>query len=95
MPSHIDSLPSLDCKHFMEMFEEVAQSLGKKEENKDAVSAAGLLENLSVDENKSKDVSSGEETAAATKDEKKESESEETKPDAEKKDGESSSAAWI
>lgn len=34
----------------MEMFMEVAESQKKKEENKDATSAAGLLEKLSVEE---------------------------------------------
>lgn len=91
MPSHIDSLPSLDCKHFMEMFEEVAQSQGKQEENKDATSAAGLLENLSVGESKGKAEQSSEETPVATKDEEKEAESEEVKPAAERKDGKPSS----
>lgn len=76
------------------MFEEVAQSQGKKEENKDATAAAGLLENLSVTESKSKDEKSGEETSVTTKEEeKKEAESVETKPAAEKKDEEPSSAA--
>lgn len=73
----------------MEMFEEVAQSQGK-EENKDATSAAGLLENLSVIENKNTDVNSNEEVPIATKDKKKEAESDETKLDGEKKDGEPS-----
>lgn len=77
----------------MEMFEEVAQSQGKKEENKDATSAAGLLESLSVIENKSNDVNSNEEVPIATKDEKKEAESDETKLDGEKKDGEPSLGA--
>ena len=76
------------------MFEEVAQSQGKKEENKDATSAAVLLENLSVTESKSKDEKSSEETPVATKEEeKKEAECVETKPAAEKKDEEPSSGA--
>ncbi|KAJ8647581.1 hypothetical protein MRB53_000604 [Persea americana] len=83
-----------NCKNFREMFEEVAQSQGKKEENKDATSAAVLLENLSVTESKSKDEKSSEETPVATKEEeKKEAECVETKPAAEKKDEEPSSGA--
>ena len=37
----------------MEMVQEVAESQGKKEENKDATATAGLLEKLSVEESKS------------------------------------------
>ena len=37
----------------MEIVQEVAESQGKKEENKDATAIAGLLEKLSVEENKS------------------------------------------
>ncbi|XWS55511.1 hypothetical protein CRYUN_Cryun09bG0006300 [Craigia yunnanensis] len=41
-----------NCKSFMEMVLEVAESQGKKE-NKDATATAGLLEKLSVEESKS------------------------------------------
>ncbi|GAV66590.1 Ran_BP1 domain-containing protein [Cephalotus follicularis] len=41
-----------NCKAFMEMFQEVAESQKNKEENKDASAAAGLLEKLSVEEKK-------------------------------------------
>lgn len=41
-----------DCKTFREKFQEVAASQSKKEENKDASDAAGLLEKLSVEEKK-------------------------------------------
>ncbi|KAJ4725554.1 RAN binding protein 1 [Melia azedarach] len=44
-----------NCKTFMEMFQEVAESQKKKEENKDATAAAGLLEKLSVEEKKTED----------------------------------------
>ncbi|KAL2541406.1 Ran-binding protein 1b [Abeliophyllum distichum] len=46
--------PSVEnCKSFMEVFQEVAESQ-KKEENKDASATAGLLEKLSVEDNKTK-----------------------------------------
>ncbi|KAJ4725553.1 RAN binding protein 1 [Melia azedarach] len=64
-----------NCKTFMEMFQEVAESQKKKEENKDATAAAGLLEKLSVEEKKTEDKAK-EEVPAATKEEK-ESKSEE------------------
>ncbi|KAM7522057.1 hypothetical protein LguiA_011959 [Lonicera macranthoides] len=41
-----------NCKSFMEKFQEVVESQGKKEENKDATAAAGLLEKLSVEDDK-------------------------------------------
>ncbi|KAA8517758.1 hypothetical protein F0562_015237 [Nyssa sinensis] len=41
-----------NCKTFMEVFQEVAESQEKKEESKDATTAAGLLEKLSVDDGK-------------------------------------------
>ncbi|XP_022767786.1 ran-binding protein 1 homolog b-like isoform X2 [Durio zibethinus] len=56
-----------DCKSFMEMVQEVAESRGKKEENKDATVTADLLEKLSVGESKS-DGKDQEEKAAASKD---------------------------
>ena len=37
-----------NCKSFMEMVQEVAESQGKKEENKDATATVGLLEKLRV-----------------------------------------------
>nr|GMD73394.1 ran-binding protein 1 homolog A-like [Ipomoea batatas] len=43
-----------NCKTFMEMFQEVAESQ-KKEENKDASATAGLLEKLSVEEKKAEE----------------------------------------
>ncbi|KAK4741801.1 hypothetical protein SAY87_025389 [Trapa incisa] len=39
-----------NCKSFMEKFTDVAESQKKKEENKDATSAADLLEKLTVEE---------------------------------------------
>ncbi|XP_071716469.1 ran-binding protein 1 homolog b-like [Rutidosis leptorrhynchoides] len=41
-----------NCKKFMETVQEVAESQQDKDENKDASSTAGLLEKLSVDDNK-------------------------------------------
>ncbi|KAI8523550.1 hypothetical protein RHMOL_Rhmol13G0083100 [Rhododendron molle] len=71
-----------NCKTFMESFQEVAESQQKKEENKDASAAAGLLEKLSVEDEKTEDKASEEVTVAAKE---KESESEPVKVDAEKK----------
>ncbi|TYI48873.1 hypothetical protein E1A91_D13G278100v1 [Gossypium mustelinum] len=71
-----------NCKTFMQMFQEVAESQKPKEENKDASAAAGLLEKLSIDEKKTED-KAGEE--------KKETEATE-KADTEKKDGEAASS---
>ncbi|KAI4353384.1 hypothetical protein L6164_002340 [Bauhinia variegata] len=44
-----------NCKTFMTTMQEVAESQGKKEENKDASDTAGLLEKLTVDDNKTKE----------------------------------------
>ncbi|KAK4780232.1 hypothetical protein SAY87_016338 [Trapa incisa] len=44
-----------NCKSFMKLFTQVAESQKKKEENKDATSAAGLLEKLSVQEKTGED----------------------------------------
>ncbi|KAE8711223.1 Ran-binding protein 1-like protein b [Hibiscus syriacus] len=74
-----------NCKTFMEMFQEVAESQKSYEENKDASAAAESLEKLSVEETKA-EVKAGEEKAVATKEEK-----ETEKPD-EKKDGETVSS---
>ncbi|XP_010032988.1 ran-binding protein 1 homolog c [Eucalyptus grandis] len=78
-----------NCKTFLERFQEVAESQKKNVENKDASSAAGLLEKLSVEEKKSED-KAGKELASASEGEK-ETKSEE-KPDADKKTESSSSA---
>ncbi|WRX34629.1 Ran binding domain - like 4 [Theobroma cacao] len=79
-----------NCKTFMEMFQEVAESQKPKEENKDASAAAGLLEKLSVEEKKTED-KAGEEKPAAAKEEN-ETKKDEEKADTEKKDGESDSS---
>ncbi|KAG5515092.1 hypothetical protein RHGRI_036208 [Rhododendron griersonianum] len=71
-----------NCKTFMETFQEVAESQQKKEENKDASAAAGLLEKLSVEDEKTEDKASEEVPVAAKE---KESESESVKVNAEKK----------
>ncbi|XVF08304.1 hypothetical protein REPUB_Repub06bG0215000 [Reevesia pubescens] len=55
-----------NCKSFMERVQEVAESQGTKEENKDATVTADLLEKLSVGESKS-DEKEEEEKAAADK----------------------------
>ncbi|KAK4582398.1 hypothetical protein RGQ29_025539 [Quercus rubra] len=41
-----------NCRSFMETFQEVAESQGKKEDNKDATDTAGLLEKLNVGDGK-------------------------------------------
>lgn len=74
----------------MEMVQELAESQQKKEENKDASDAAGLLEKLSVEEKETGD-KAGEEKPVSAKEEK-ETESELGKPDAEKKGEELSSS---
>ncbi|XP_058075059.1 ran-binding protein 1 homolog c-like [Magnolia sinica] len=73
-----------NCRSFMEMVEEIAQSQEKKEENKEATSAAGLLEKLSVGESKTEEEKkAGEETKEA---EEKEAENVQAKPEPEKKE---------
>ncbi|KAK4759118.1 hypothetical protein SAY87_020419 [Trapa incisa] len=68
-----------NCKSFMEKFTDVAESQKKKEENKDATSAADLLEKLTVEE---KPVKEQDAPLAAV---------EESKPDPENVDRESKS----
>ncbi|XP_030537386.1 ran-binding protein 1 homolog b [Rhodamnia argentea] len=53
-----------NCKNFMEMFQEVAESQQKKEENEDAKTTAGLLDKLTVEEKKTED-KSGEDVPAS------------------------------
>ncbi|XP_028767338.1 ran-binding protein 1 homolog b [Neltuma alba] len=79
-----------NCKNFMETFQEVAESQKKKEENKDASSAAGLLEKLSVEEKTEKSEDKSEEQKDAPK---KESKDEPEKTDTEKKTEEPASSA--
>ncbi|KAF8018800.1 hypothetical protein BT93_H3637 [Corymbia citriodora subsp. variegata] len=52
-----------NCKNFMEMFQEVAESQ-QKEENEDAKATAGLLDKLTVEEKKTED-KSGEDVPAS------------------------------
>ncbi|KAL7600747.1 ran-binding protein 1 homolog a [Lactuca sativa] len=59
-----------NCKKFMETFQEVAESQQGKEENKDASNAAGLLEKLSVGDEKKEEVKETEK--AGESEEKKE-----------------------
>ncbi|KAG4393287.1 hypothetical protein GLYMA_03G055401v4 [Glycine max] len=48
--------PSVEnCKAFMKTMQEVAESQGEEEENKDASAAAGLLKKLTVGEDKLED----------------------------------------
>lgn len=56
-----------NCKTFMDMFQEVAESQKKQEDNEDASATAEALEKLSVGEEKSKDKTSEEEVAAPAK----------------------------
>ncbi|XP_031375631.1 ran-binding protein 1 homolog c-like isoform X2 [Punica granatum] len=59
-----------NCKTFMEMVTEIAESQKKKEENMDATSAAGLIEKLTVQEKATVD-KAGEDVPAAGKEESK------------------------
>ncbi|KAJ0021339.1 hypothetical protein Pint_32512 [Pistacia integerrima] len=61
-----------NCKTFMEMFTEVAESQKSKEENKEASSTAGLLEKLSVEEKKPEDKAEEEAPPAKEKESKSE-----------------------
>ncbi|KAE8655284.1 Ran-binding protein 1-like protein b [Hibiscus syriacus] len=80
-----------NCKTFMEIFQEVAESQKSKEENEDASAAAKSLERLSVEEKKAED-KVGEEKAVATKEEKETEIDNTIKADSEKKDGEATSS---
>ncbi|XVE76581.1 hypothetical protein DITRI_Ditri12bG0184700 [Diplodiscus trichospermus] len=80
-----------NCKTFMEMVQEIAESQGKKEENKDAAATAGLLEKLSVGESKS-DEKEEEEKTAATDDKKEAEEDKANKTEEDKKDESASKA---
>ena len=83
----------LDNKNFMEMFQEIAESQQKQEENKDASATAEALEKLSVGGEKSEEKVSEEEASpakeAATPAEETKAE---LKKDDEEKKGEDSSA---
>ncbi|WOG87391.1 hypothetical protein DCAR_0206615 [Daucus carota subsp. sativus] len=59
-----------NCKLFMETFQEVAESQGKKEESEGTGAAAELLEKLSVEEKKDEKKAEEDVTAATTKDAK-------------------------
>lgn len=53
-------LLSTDCKNFMAMVQDIAESMGKKGvENKDAAATAELLDKLTVDGKKEEAESSG------------------------------------
>ncbi|XP_058209376.1 ran-binding protein 1 homolog b isoform X5 [Rhododendron vialii] len=70
-----------NCKIFMEMVQEVAESQRMKDENKDASAAAGLLEKLSVEDKKSEEKAKD----GGSLDAKEESEIEHGKTDADSK----------
>lgn len=71
-----------DCKTFMETVQEVAESQGKKEENKDATVTADLLDKLSVGESKSDSKEEDKVVASDTKEAvKDEAKTEEDKKD--------------
>lgn len=59
-----------NCKSFMEMFQEVAESQNKKEENKDATDAADSLKKLTVEEKKAEEKVKEEVPVAASEEEK-------------------------
>ncbi|KAL6956776.1 Ran-binding protein 1 b [Sarracenia purpurea var. burkii] len=71
-----------NCRTFMERIQEVAESQQKKEENKDAFAASGLLEKLSVEDKKTEGKTSEQVPVAAKE---KESESEPGKVDEQEK----------
>ncbi|KAK7845329.1 ran-binding protein 1 homolog b [Quercus suber] len=82
-----------NCRSFMETFQEVAESQGKKEDNKDASDTAGLLEKLNVGDDKTEgkeqeekpDVAK-EEHKQTYKEEDKKAVDDQAKPVAENKD---------
>ena len=78
----------LDCKAFMQKFNEVAESEVEKEVSKDASDTAGLLENLTVEETKTEEKPVEKEKTEVEADEKKKGEPE--KADEEKKTEEAS-----
>ncbi|KAL4279482.1 hypothetical protein GQ457_03G043530 [Hibiscus cannabinus] len=81
-----------NCKTFMEMFQEVAESQNSKEENNDASAAAESLERLSVEEKKVED-KAGEDKAVATKEEKEPEADNAGKADSKNKDGEAAASS--
>lgn len=81
--------PSVEnCKTFMETVQEVAESQGKKEENKDATVTADLLDKLSVGESKS----DGKEEDTVVASDTKEAVKDEAKTEEDKKDEAASKA---
>ncbi|XP_010557199.1 PREDICTED: ran-binding protein 1 homolog b-like [Tarenaya hassleriana] len=79
-----------NCKTFMQKFKEVAESEEKKEEDKDASEAAGLLEKLTVKEKETEEKPV--EEAPSTKEEEKKSEPEKAGEEKKKTDEESGSS---
>ncbi|KAK4551448.1 hypothetical protein RGQ29_032365 [Quercus rubra] len=60
-----------NCRSFMETFQEVAESQGKKEDNKDASDTAGLLEKLNVGDGKTEGKEQEEKPDVAKEEDKK------------------------
>lgn len=77
-----------NCKTFMETVQDVAESQGKKEENKDATVTADLLDKLSVGESKS----DGKEEDTVVASDTKEAVKDEAKTEEDKKDEAASKA---
>ncbi|TYJ50971.1 hypothetical protein E1A91_A01G246700v1 [Gossypium mustelinum] len=77
-----------NCKTFMERVQDVAESQGKKEENKDATVTADLLDKLSVGESKS----DGKEEDTVVASDTKEAVKDEAKTEEDKKDEAASKA---
>ncbi|XP_059626452.1 ran-binding protein 1 homolog b-like [Cornus florida] len=82
-----------NCKTFMEMFQEVAESQSTKDENKDASAAAGLLDKLSVEDKKSDEKAKEEVPVAAKEGKESDEKAKEEVPVAAKEDKESESVS--
>lgn len=77
--------PSVEnCKSFMEMFQEVAESQENKEEDKDATATAGLLEKLKVEDGKTEDKAQEVHVAATEEENKASKEPPKTEAEADK-----------
>ncbi|KAL5974995.1 Ran-binding protein 1 c [Asimina triloba] len=74
-----------NCRHFMEMVEEIAKSQGTKQEDKEATSAADLIEKLSVGESKT-ELKKAEDEVPVAAAEKKETETNQPKAEVKKEE---------
>ncbi|WZZ77418.1 hypothetical protein YC2023_097990 [Brassica napus] len=72
----VDNWLHLNCKAFMQKFNEVAESEVEKEESKEASDTAGLLEKLTVEETKTEEKPVEKEKTTVEADEKKKDEPE-------------------